>query len=133
MVIHNGDLGWTGLGPAEDKPPLVIDSDRMKARAVAAKGFEAVAGGHGKVREPGGPVHLHELAQGDAGDGGKAPVLFLPEKLLGVGVGERLDHGATAAIIDGVRGHVFRRRRPFGGARWGFAGDGSGRQVFHRS
>ena len=99
MIIDNGDLRGAGPDPAEDETPLVVDADGVKARAIPAEWFEAVAGRHGEIRKLAGAIHLHELAQGDAGDGRKAPVLFLDEKLLRVGIGEGLDHGATVPII----------------------------------
>jgi len=92
MVIYNRDLGRAFIRPPEDKAPLVVNPDGVKSGMVALEGFEPVAGRNGKILEHAGPVHLKKFPLGDAGNRRKTPVLFLVEKLLGVAVGEGLDH-----------------------------------------
>ena len=99
MVIDDPDLCRSGLGPPEDEPPLVVDPDRMKPRAISPLEFKAVPRRHCEVGQSSGPVHLHQFSQGDPGDGGETPVLLLQEKLPRVGIGERLNHGKLAVII----------------------------------
>lgn len=97
MVIHNRHFGGAGPGPAEDDPPLIVDANGMKAAEISPQGFETISRRDTKVGKRARPVHLHELAQGDTGDGGEPPVFFLVEKLPGIGVGERLDHFRRSA------------------------------------
>ena len=99
MVTHDGHIGGTGFGPAKDDAPLVADPDGVEASEITTEGFQAVAGRDSEIGKPGGAVHLHQLPQSDAADGREAAVLFLAEKLPGVGVGKRLDHVAMEAII----------------------------------
>jgi hypothetical protein len=58
MVIHDGDFSRPGLGPAEDEPPLIIDTDGVEPRASAPKGFETIARRNGEIRQMPGLVHL---------------------------------------------------------------------------
>lgn len=92
MVIGNGDLGGAEIGPAENDAPLVVDADGMPAGPVAPEQFEAITRRDAEVVQLAGAVHLDQLAQGHPTDGREAPVLFLVEKLLGVGIGKGLNH-----------------------------------------
>ena len=79
------------------------------ALGIAARPLCWVLGGRGEVLEHAGPVHLKELSQCDTGNRRPAPVLFLVEKLLGVAVGEGLDHERSSSP-EGIGG--IRRPRP---------------------
>ena len=96
MVIHDGDVGRTGMCPAEHDAPLIIDSDRVKAGEVPLKRLEPVAGRYAQVEKDLGCVEHVELAQGNSTDVGRdspgqAPRLSVIERLRGT-IGERDDH-----------------------------------------
>lgn len=111
MVVHDGHLGGAVLRPSEDDPPLLVDADRMEAGQLAFQGLQAVAGRHGQIGELPGPVHLDQLAQGHPGDGIEAPILLLPEQLLGVRIGEGLDHEVMEEDADWWRANI-RKGQP---------------------
>ncbi len=92
MVITNGDFGWTVVRPTENDTPLVVDSYGMKARKFSPEGLEAVARRNGEILEDAGSIHLNELAQDDAVDGGKASTGFRVEEFFRFLVGEGLNH-----------------------------------------
>ena len=104
MVISDRDLGRAFFRPTENKAPLVVDPNGMKAGPISFERFEPVAGRHGKVLAHTGPVDLKKFPQGDAGNRREAPVLFLVEKLLGVAVGKGLDHERGDSTGEGRRG-----------------------------
>ncbi len=68
LVIHDSNLGGAAFSPAKDDAPLVVDPDRVKAGRVPAQDFEPVPRRHREVGESACAVHLHQLAQRDAGD-----------------------------------------------------------------
>lgn len=93
MVIYDGDFGRTGFRPAKHHTPLVVDANGVKPAEISLEWLQAIAGRSYEVGQFSGAVELEEFSQGDSGDGRKAAVLFVAEKLLGVRVGEGLDHG----------------------------------------
>ena len=88
MVIHDGNLSRTRRSPAKDKPPLIVNPDGVIARPPAPQGLQTISRWHGKVRKLSRAVHLHEFPQKHPGNGGKASIAFLFEKLASVGVGK---------------------------------------------
>lgn len=92
MIIHDGNFRRTGVCPAEGNAPLVVDADRVEAGQIALERLQPVTGRDGHILQTPGSVELNELPQGDARDGREAAVLLGTKKLLGVGVGEGLDH-----------------------------------------
>jgi len=93
MVVANGDFAGSGLRPAEDDPPLVVDPDGVKPFEIALEGLESVSGGNREVGESPRMVHLEEFSKSNASNGGKATVAFLVKQFLSIFVGEGLDHG----------------------------------------
>lgn len=51
IVIDNSHLPRSIIRPPEDETPLVVDSDGMKACAVALEWFQAIAERYGEVPE----------------------------------------------------------------------------------
>ncbi len=52
MVVHDLDPMRPILAPEEDQPPLPIDPDGILTGAVAAQGFQPVAGRHAQIVQP---------------------------------------------------------------------------------
>ena len=86
MVIHDGDFGRPGMGPAEDDPPLIVDADGVESRKAALEEFESVAGRNREVIEFARLVHLDQFPERHPRDGCKAPVGLGLEQLLGIPV-----------------------------------------------
>jgi hypothetical protein len=86
MVIHDGDLGRTGIRPSEHDAPLVVDADGMESRKIAFERFESVAGRHLEVIQCAGLVHLNEFPQSHAGDGGETTITLRPKQFLRIPV-----------------------------------------------
>ena len=51
MIVHYGYLVRPLSGPPEGNTPLVIDSNGAKARQIASKRLQSVAGRNGEVAE----------------------------------------------------------------------------------
>lgn len=65
MIIYDFDVFDTALGPDEVDAVFVIDTDGMRAFAVALKRFQPIAGRDPQVVEPLGDVELLEFAEGN--------------------------------------------------------------------
>ncbi len=63
MVIDDAYLFRSGIRPAEDNAPLIIDANGMKARERSPQPFQAIAGRNGEVAESTGLIHLNEFSQ----------------------------------------------------------------------
>ena len=79
MVIQDGDIGRTGMCPAEHDAPLVVDADGVKTRKIAFEGLQAVSGRNLEIVQLSGLVHLDELPHGWTRDGVKVAVGLRPE------------------------------------------------------
>jgi len=84
MIIHNGYLGWSGIGPTKDNAPLIVDPNGMKPRKFARQRFQPVSGRDRHIPQPPGPVQLNKFAQGNAGNRIETPASLLSVKLLRV-------------------------------------------------
>jgi hypothetical protein len=114
MVITNGDLNRSMLGPSEYNPPLVVDPDRVATRQIPLQGFESVPGRDGKILKNPCPVHLNQFAQCYASDRCETTIGFSLKKLLGVLVCEGLDHGLGLGMLENSRAiSAARGRRSF--------------------
>ena len=49
MIIYDCHLFWSGISPPEDNAPLVVDTNRIKARKATLESFKPVAGRDGKI------------------------------------------------------------------------------------
>ena len=68
VIVHDLDVGGSGVGPDEADPPLLVDPDAVPSCPIPAECFQAVARRHPKVVERFCGVQHHQLAQGDAFD-----------------------------------------------------------------
>jgi len=68
MIIDDLHLERVAVPPDEAEPPLIVDSDAVLTRAVAAERFQSVPRRVTKVNERTGVVKLHELAVADSQD-----------------------------------------------------------------
>ncbi len=82
MIIYDGNLGRTSIGPTEDNAPLVVDSNGIMPRKFARQRLQVISGWHRHVPHPSGPIKLDEFAQSYASNRVESPVSLLPEKLL---------------------------------------------------
>ena len=55
---------------------MVVDPDRMKTGQIPPERFQAITGRYRQIRERSGLIHLDELAQRYARDGGKRSAAF---------------------------------------------------------
>lgn len=93
VVVAELDLVGIAVLEPEADAPSVVDGDGVLPRAIALERVQAIAGRHLEVRHLRRDMHGFELAQGAAGDvGGHLPGLAGAEELLGLSLGERLDH-----------------------------------------
>lgn len=79
MVIHDGDIGRTGMCPAEHDAPLVVDADGMATRKIAFERLHAVPRRHLEIVQLSGLVHLDEFPHGGTRDRVKAAVSLRPK------------------------------------------------------
>ena len=95
-----------GTFPTKADAPLVVDRNRVLALAVPLQFVESITRRDPQVVEMGGQVDVLELAHRAPGDIGRKPFrLACNVQLLGLPIGERLDHSAT------VMCHVTRVKR----------------------
>src|SRR5664280_820520 len=64
VVVHDLDVGGSGVGPDEADPPLLVDADAVLSGPVPAECFQPVARRHSQVVERFGSVQHHQLPQG---------------------------------------------------------------------
>ena len=76
MIVNYCNLLRTGIGPAKSDPPLVVDPDGMKAGQITPQRLQAISWRDCQVGERYGLVHLDELAQGYALNGGERSSAF---------------------------------------------------------
>jgi hypothetical protein len=62
MVVDDLHLGWALSGPSKDDAPLLIDADRVGARAFSFERFETIARGDRQVFNFAGAIELNEFA-----------------------------------------------------------------------
>ena len=91
MIVHDGHLGRSFVGPPENDAPLVIDPNGVQARQIASERFQTVAGRNGKIAEDAGLIHLDQLSQRDPGQGRETAAAPFAEQLGGIPVREGLD------------------------------------------
>src|SRR5699024_4646695 len=68
VVVNDLHLLWSGVGPHEADPPLVVDSDAVLTGPIALERFESVTGWDTQVIKKFGRSHLAKLAQRDPMD-----------------------------------------------------------------
>ena len=112
MVIYDGDVGGASRRPAKDDAPLIVDADGVQSRAIPVERFESVAGRNCKVGQRSRAVELKQFSEGDPGNRGKATVLLLVKQLLGVVIGEGLDHERGVLREENLRGLSIPARQP---------------------
>src|SRR5674476_812211 len=64
VVVHDLDVGGSGVGPDEADPPLLVDADAVLSGPVSAECFQSVAGRHSEVVQRFGGIQHHQLPQG---------------------------------------------------------------------
>lgn len=84
--------------PDEAQSPLIVDTDRVLAAAVATEGFELIARST-KVVEIRCRVKEQKLSPRGALERLKALNEFAPEESLGVVIGERTDHPVLKRLL----------------------------------
>lgn len=82
MIVYDGNFVRVAGSPAEYDAPLVIDADRVLPLAVAAKGFESVAGWHPEVSQVGGVMEVEQLAPRDSVERGRQASASLGASIL---------------------------------------------------
>ena len=93
VVANDLHLLWSGGGPHEADPPLVVDPDAVLPGTVALESFEAVAGWDTEVLDGLRGPHLTKLAQCDSMDPRiNRPHAFTTPQPFGLLVAERSDH-----------------------------------------
>ncbi len=97
MIIHDGHLGRSIVGPPKNDAPLVIDPNGVQARQIASERFQTVAGRNGKVAEDAGLIHLDQLSQRDPGYGRETAAAPFAEQIGGIPVREGLDQAERAS------------------------------------
>src|SRR5699024_1455655 len=68
VVVNDLHLLWSGVGPHEADPPLVVDPDAVLTSSVAFESLEPIAGRDPEVLERLRRSHLAKLAQCDSMD-----------------------------------------------------------------
>ena len=66
MVVHNGDLRRTVVGPLKDNPPLVINSNRVPTSTLSSERLKAVAGRDRHVLDLLCGIQCRKLARGNS-------------------------------------------------------------------
>lgn len=66
MIVDNSDIESIAVDPAEDDPPLLVDTDAVEPPEVAAQSFKVVARWDAQVVQVRGPVDELQLAKGAA-------------------------------------------------------------------
>ena len=96
MVIDNCHRFRASVSPTKYNPPLIINADRVPALSFASEGLQSVTRWNSQVEELFSRVDGGEFACRHARDSCEAPVAFCLEKLLGVFVAERNNHGENS-------------------------------------
>lgn len=86
MVIHDGNLRWPRVRPAENDAPLVVNANGVETGESAFEGFQAVAGRDRKIVKHTSSVHLNLFPQRDTGNSGEAPVRLGEEQLFSIAI-----------------------------------------------
>lgn len=93
MIVAELDVVRVAIIEPKADAPLIIDRDGMLPCTVAFECVEPVAGRNAQVGHLRRHMHRFELSQGAARDvGPHSPGLSRAEVLLGLTVGEGLDH-----------------------------------------
>ena len=93
MIVAGLDVVRVAVVEPKADAPLIIDRDRMLPCTVAFEGVEPVAGRNAQVGHLRRHMHRFELSKGAARDVGRhSPGLSRAEELLGLTIGEGLDH-----------------------------------------
>ena len=105
MVIRNLHVGGAAFRPAKADTPLLIHADAVPALEVPFEGLEPVARRHSQVFESCRRVDHDEFAVHDILKVLRQPAGYVaPEKLLGFGVGETLNHpGLITQDVNSVK------------------------------
>jgi hypothetical protein len=74
VVVDDADLRGTGVRPAEDDAPLVVDPNGVESMQVAPQGLQSIARRGSKVLEVGGGSQHVELAKGGSSQIGWKPL-----------------------------------------------------------
>lgn len=93
VVIHNFHAVGTIVMPGKAHAPLIIDANAVLAFAVALQRLQQVARRNAKTVQFSGRVQLQQLAPSHPFNVFEPAHRLTVEQGLGVGTGERADHG----------------------------------------
>lgn len=100
MVILDGDILGTCLGPDEADAPLIIDADAVLARSIPLQSLQPVARRDTERVEVGRRIELMQLPIGHLVDPGiELGSRFAQPDAFGVAVAERSDHTPSMSDI----------------------------------
>jgi hypothetical protein len=68
MIVNNFHIVGFAVQKSEAKPPLIVDSDAVLSRAVAAQFFQPVTGRRAQEVQACGRIQLRQLALGSASE-----------------------------------------------------------------
>jgi hypothetical protein len=93
MVVAELDVIPVAVGKPKADPPLIVDRDGMLPRSITFEGVQPIPWRHAQIRELRGNVDGFKLPQRSPSDI-RRHLLRLPraEELLGLAIGEGLDH-----------------------------------------
>lgn len=92
MVVHDLDIGRSGLGPPETDPPLVIDPDTELTLAASFERLKPIARRNLQVIQPPSDLQLPQFATSDRLDPDETTDALTGGQALGFTIGKRDDH-----------------------------------------
>lgn len=92
MIVYNLNVEGIGFNPTEADPPLVVDTNAVLPRPLAAKNFQSVSGYLSQITNCYRRLNVIKLSLCHDGNALKCPAKLAPEDFLGFLAPEGPDH-----------------------------------------